>query len=80
MNAPEQTLVLANAKARYTFTSRGGGVKLIELLAYPQTISARWTRKSASSSAATADRTRGSMPKPLSPSSASPLSLSSTRW
>ena len=46
MNAPEQTLVLANAKARYTFTSRGGGVKLIELLAYPQTISARWTRKS----------------------------------
>src|ERR1019366_2344976 len=45
-NAPEQTVVLANAKARYTFTSRGGGVKLIELLAYPQTISARWTSKS----------------------------------
>jgi YidC/Oxa1 family membrane protein insertase len=44
-NAPEQTIVLANAKARYTFTSRGGGLKLVELLAYPQTISARWTSK-----------------------------------
>ena len=31
-NAPEQTIVLANAKARYTFTSRGGGLKLVELL------------------------------------------------
>jgi YidC/Oxa1 family membrane protein insertase len=44
-NMPEQTIVLANTKARYTFTSRGGGLKLVELLAYPQTISARWTRK-----------------------------------
>src|ERR1039457_6618900 len=25
-NAPEQTIVLAYAKARYTFTSRGGGL------------------------------------------------------
>ena len=41
-NAPEQTLVLTNGRARYTFTSRGGGLKLIELLDYPQTISARW--------------------------------------
>ena len=44
-NAPEQLIVLTNAKARYTFTSRGGGVKLVELLDYPQTISARWTLK-----------------------------------
>ena len=29
-------------KARYTFTSRGGGLKLIDLLDYPQTVSARW--------------------------------------
>src|ERR1017187_8215848 len=29
-NAPEQTIVLMNAKARYTFTSRGGGLKLVE--------------------------------------------------
>jgi YidC/Oxa1 family membrane protein insertase len=41
-NAPEQTLVLTNGRARYTFTSRGGGLKLVELLDYPQTISARW--------------------------------------
>ncbi|HEX9046521.1 MAG TPA: YidC/Oxa1 family insertase periplasmic-domain containing protein, partial [Verrucomicrobiae bacterium] len=44
-NAPEQFLVLTNAQARYTFTSRGGGLKLVELLDYPQTISARWTLK-----------------------------------
>jgi len=41
-NAPEQTLVLTNGRARYTFTSRGGGLKQIELLDYPQTVSARW--------------------------------------
>jgi YidC/Oxa1 family membrane protein insertase len=41
-NMPEQTIVLTNADARYTFTSRGGGLKLIELLKYPETISARW--------------------------------------
>jgi len=45
-NAPEQTIVLTNADARYTFTSRGGGLKLVELLDYPQTISARWKTKS----------------------------------
>ncbi|HTB84034.1 MAG TPA: membrane protein insertase YidC [Candidatus Sulfotelmatobacter sp.] len=41
-NAPEQTLVLTNGHARYTFTSRGGGLKLIELMDYPETVSARW--------------------------------------
>jgi YidC/Oxa1 family membrane protein insertase len=41
-NLPEQTIVLTNAKARYTFTSRGGGLKLVELLDYPETVSARW--------------------------------------
>lgn len=39
---PEQILVLTNRTARYTFTSRGGGLKLVELLDYPETISARW--------------------------------------
>ncbi|HEX7618634.1 MAG TPA: membrane protein insertase YidC, partial [Verrucomicrobiae bacterium] len=43
-NAPEQILVLTNGRARYTFTSRGGGLKLVELLDYPETISARWTK------------------------------------
>ena len=41
-NAPEQTLVLTNGRARYTFTSRGGGLKQVDLLDYPETISARW--------------------------------------
>jgi YidC/Oxa1 family membrane protein insertase len=41
-NVEEQTLVFTNGRARYTFTSRGGGLKLVELLDYPQTISARW--------------------------------------
>ena len=44
-NLPEQTIVLTNSKARYTFTSRGGGLKLVELLQYPETISARWQTK-----------------------------------
>jgi YidC/Oxa1 family membrane protein insertase len=44
-NAPEQTIVLANAQARYTFTSRGGGLKQVELLDYPATISARWKKQ-----------------------------------
>ena len=42
-NAPEQTLVLTNGRARYVFTSRGGGLKQVDLLDYPDTISARWT-------------------------------------
>ena len=41
-STPEQTLVLTNGKARYVFTSRGGGLKQVDLLAYPETISARW--------------------------------------
>lgn len=45
-NLPEQTIVLTNADARYTFTSRGGGLKLVELLHYPQTISPRWRTRS----------------------------------
>jgi YidC/Oxa1 family membrane protein insertase len=45
----EQTMVLTNQLARYTFTSLGGGIKLIELLNYPESISARWKTQGASS-------------------------------
>jgi YidC/Oxa1 family membrane protein insertase len=38
-NTPEETLTLTNANARYTFTSRGGGLKLVELQGYPETVS-----------------------------------------
>ena len=37
-NVPEELLAVANANARYTFTSYGGGLKQIELLHYPETV------------------------------------------
>jgi YidC/Oxa1 family membrane protein insertase len=40
-NVPEQLLEVTNSNAHYTFTSYGGGLKLIELLHYPETVSAR---------------------------------------
>ena len=49
-NSPENTIVISNADARYTFTSRGGGLKTVELLKYPETISARWKKENESSS------------------------------
>src|SRR5205814_10423164 len=39
--APEELVVVANANARYTFTSRGGGLKLIELKKYPESVGCR---------------------------------------
>lgn len=47
-NTPEQVIVLTNDNARYTFTSHGGGLKTVELLRYPQTISPRWRRRDGS--------------------------------
>jgi YidC/Oxa1 family membrane protein insertase len=52
-NTPEQLIVLTNADARYTFTSRGGGLKLVELLDYPETVSARWKKESPTNGVAT---------------------------
>jgi len=40
-NAPEQLLFFTNDNARYTFTSHGGGIKLIELLKYKQRVACR---------------------------------------
>lgn len=34
-NAPEQTIIVTNNEAIYTFTSRGGGLKLVQLRRYP---------------------------------------------
>jgi YidC/Oxa1 family membrane protein insertase len=48
-NSRENLIVISNADARYTFTSRGGGLKTVELLKYPETISARWKKESESS-------------------------------
>lgn len=46
LTGPEQTLVITNADARFTFTSRGGGISTIELFGYPETI----TRKKSAAS------------------------------
>ena len=43
-NALEVTTELTNSRARYTFTSRGGGLKQVDLLNYPETASARWKK------------------------------------
>src|SRR5882672_2850350 len=40
-NVQEELVILANENARYTFTTHGGGLKLIELLKYPETVSTR---------------------------------------
>jgi YidC/Oxa1 family membrane protein insertase len=45
-NAPEQILTLTNGNARYVFTSRGGGIKSVGLLGYPETITPRWKKNS----------------------------------
>ncbi len=54
--------MLTNGRARYTFTSRGGGLKLVELLDYPETISARWTRTKAASDAVASLNTGAAVP------------------
>ena len=43
-NLPEQTMVLTNATGRYTFTSRGGGLKLVEFPGHHQFLSLRWQK------------------------------------
>lgn len=43
-NVTEQLLTVSNQDARYTFTSYGGALKLVELVAYPETVSS-WSQK-----------------------------------
>jgi YidC/Oxa1 family membrane protein insertase len=44
-NVPEDLVVISNENARYTFTSHGGGLKLVELLKYPETVSTKRQRQ-----------------------------------
>jgi len=60
-NMPEQTVLFTNAHARYTFTSRGGGLKSVELLDYPETVSLRWKTTATTQAVATLN-TRASVP------------------
>jgi len=49
----EELKVITNAHARYTFTSRGGGLKSVELLDFPETVSLRWKKGVAANGVAT---------------------------
>jgi YidC/Oxa1 family membrane protein insertase len=51
--APEERLVLENGLARYTFTSHGGGLRLVELKGYPESVSCRGGTKSPGTNLAT---------------------------
>lgn len=44
-NVQEQTLELTNSNAHYNFSSYGGGLKLVELLNYPETVYSRRQRR-----------------------------------
>ena len=50
---PEELLVVTNEWSRYTFTSHGGGIKLVELLKYPESVSCGGQRSQASNEVAT---------------------------
>ena len=52
-NAAEQLLVITNDNARYTFTSRGGGLKQIELVHFPETIARKRKEQAAITNFAT---------------------------
>jgi YidC/Oxa1 family membrane protein insertase len=52
-DAPEELLVVTNDNARFTFTSHGGGLKLVELIHYTETIPARRQKTAESSRMAT---------------------------
>src|SRR5579864_7110926 len=39
ISIPEEVVEVTNANAHYTFSSYGGGLKLVELLHYPETVS-----------------------------------------
>ena len=44
-SAPEEFIEFTNSTAHYTFSSHGGGLKQVELLQYPETVSTRRDRK-----------------------------------
>jgi len=55
-NVPEELLTVANDNARYTFTTHGGGLKLVELLHYPETVSTHREKKTQTNNVATLNR------------------------
>ena len=53
VNVEEELLEVTNNNAHYTFTSHGGGLKLVQLLHYPETISAGREKQPQSNNVAT---------------------------
>jgi YidC/Oxa1 family membrane protein insertase len=60
-NAVEELLVITNENARYIFTSRGGGLKEIELVNFPETITRKRKDQAAAKNVATLN-THGHLP------------------
>ncbi|HEV2330792.1 MAG TPA: membrane protein insertase YidC [Verrucomicrobiae bacterium] len=52
-NVPEHLLTITNDRVRYVFTSRGGGIKSVGLLDFPETISPRWKKGTGTNAVAT---------------------------
>jgi YidC/Oxa1 family membrane protein insertase len=53
VNVPEELVEVTNENAHYTFTSHGGGLKLVELLHYPETISKSREKRAQTNNVAT---------------------------
>ena len=52
-NVAEQLLVITNEQVRYTFSSYGGGLKLVELLKYPESVPSWRNRRANTNEVAT---------------------------
>ncbi len=52
-NFPDRFLTITNDRVRYIFTSRGGGIKSIGFLDFPETISPRWKKGTETNAVAT---------------------------
>jgi YidC/Oxa1 family membrane protein insertase len=52
-NVPEHLLSVSNENARYTFTSRGGGLEEVELIRYPESVSTLRRKRSQTNDFAT---------------------------
>lgn len=52
-SVPEELVEVTNSNAHYTFSSYGGGLKLVELLQYPETVSTRRERNKQTNRVAT---------------------------
>lgn len=55
-SVPEQLLEVTHDQVRYVFSSHGGGLKEVDLLGYPETVSTRRTRQPETNRVATLNR------------------------